>query len=889
MPGNVDLRQLVKGMADRRHGRTEADVQSDLHTLLIAAPLDLGVNDLEEIVLESLAGQRRRIDVEVGFTVFEVKRDLRVGNIRHDAVDQLANYVRNRTRDLQQRYVGVLTDGAEWHLYHLIGGELTHVSTHMVDPTSPDVESLCVWLEGVLGTAEKITPTPLEIERRLGSGSPSHALDFAQLDDLYRAHKNDPGVVLKRQLWAQLLTTALGENFTGEDDLFVEHTLLVATAEIIGHAVIGFDPTDNTISAATLLNGALFSERQIAGVVEADFFDWPAEVDGGASWVRTIARRLARFSWNDVEHDAMKVLYESIIAPETRHQLGEYYTPDWLAEAIVGQVVTDPLNQTVLDPSCGSGTFLFHAVRHYLTAAAAAGVGAADAITGATQAVSGMDVHPVAVTFARVTYLLALGRGRLASDDRPAFGVPVYLGDSVQWGQNDTRLSVADTLTVSTGEGLTLFAGELVFPYRLLDDAARFDRLVSELAKQAVDRVAGSAPPALDSTFRRHAVHPDDQATVIRTFKHMCELQDSGRNHIWRYYVRNLARPAWLGRAKNRVDVLVGNPPWLSYRFMPPAMKSDFRDISEDHDMWAAGAAVATDQDLSGLFVARALGLYLRPGGTFGFVMPLAALSRKQFAGFRTGRWGPSLRARFDEPWDLEAVKPSFFPVPGAVVFGTRSDTASALPSSGPEWSGRLKGRNLSLAQAAQHLTQAAGVAVDRSAPTSPWAARFSEGASLVPRVFTLVEDSPAGLLGAGAGRRAVRSQRSSAEKQPWKGLPALTGSVERQFVRNVHLGDSVLPHRVISPRAGIIAWDGKQLLDVDHERLEDYPGLAAWTRTASDAWVANRTPGSTLTYAERLDYQRGLSQQLPVANHRVVYTKSGLYLASRFRRGRVS
>lgn len=81
MPGIVDLRRLASGMADRRPGRTEANVQSDLHLLLTAADLDLGEHDLDSIVLESPAGQRRRIDVEVDFTVFEVKRDLRIGNV----------------------------------------------------------------------------------------------------------------------------------------------------------------------------------------------------------------------------------------------------------------------------------------------------------------------------------------------------------------------------------------------------------------------------------------------------------------------------------------------------------------------------------------------------------------------------------------------------------------------------------------------------------------------------------------------------------------------------------------------------------------------------------------------------------------------------------------
>jgi hypothetical protein len=242
----VDLRQLIVRLADRRTGRTEANVQSDLHMLLTTAPLQLGDDDLREIVLESPAGQRRRIDVEAGFTVFEVKRDLRVGKVRSDAVAQLAGYVAARSGDAGQRYVGVLTDGAEWHLYHLSDGTLALVSSLTVDPRKPDVETLCVWLEGVLATVEQIVPTPQEIERRLGAASVTHALDFTELAELYARNRNDPGLALKRELWTKLLTTALGTNFQDEDALFVEHTLLVAMAEIIGHAVVGFDTADLT-------------------------------------------------------------------------------------------------------------------------------------------------------------------------------------------------------------------------------------------------------------------------------------------------------------------------------------------------------------------------------------------------------------------------------------------------------------------------------------------------------------------------------------------------------------------------------------------------------------------------------------------------------------------
>jgi hypothetical protein len=319
--------------------------------------------------------------------------------------------------------------------------------------------------------------------------------------------------------------------------------------------------------------------------------------------------------------------------------------------------VTDPLRQRVLDPGCGSGTFLFHAVRRYLHAAAAAGTANADAILGAVSHVAGVDVHPVAVTFARVTYLLAIGMDRLRASDRPPIAIPVYLGDSVQWGRGETLMQ-AEGLSIATDEGVGLWGDDLRFPERLIDNADRFDQLVSALADRAAERAPGARIPPLAAVFRRYAVHPDDQPVVTQTFAIMCRLHDEGRNHIWGYYVRNLARPLWLAQPANRVDVLIGNPPWLAYRFMPAAMQTSFRELSDSRNLWA-GAAVATQQDLSGLFVTRCIELYLRVGGRFGFVMPLAALSRRQFAGFRTGRH--RVNVAFDRPWDLHAVKPSFF------------------------------------------------------------------------------------------------------------------------------------------------------------------------------------------------------------------------------------
>ncbi|MGH3919713.1 MAG: N-6 DNA methylase, partial [Pseudonocardiaceae bacterium] len=587
-----ELSQLLRRLADRERVRSEATVQADVRQLLLTGGLGLGDHDLD-VQLETQLGDHRRIDVEVGSTVIEVKKDLRNQSIVRVAEEQLAGYVAARAAQTGQRYVGVLTDGREWRAYHERDGELVDVTQHLINPTRPDGIALLFWLEGVLASRQGVPSTPNEIKARLGATSASYALDRATLAALYADHGSSETVRLKRQLWSRLLRSALGTQFTDDDKLFLEHTLLVNSAEIIAHLVVGLDVTD--MQPASLLGGQRFDLAAIYGVVEHDFFDWVLDVPHGGDFVRTLARRLSRFDWTNVEHDVLKVLYESVIGSETRKQLGEYYTPDWLAEQVVSTAVTAPLNQRVLDPACGSGTFLFHAVRRYLDAAAAAGISLERGLSGLTDHVLGVDLHPVAVTLARVTYLLAIGRERLLAPDRGAITVPVYLGDSVQWNQR-RDLFTEDHLVVPTGRGDQLFDAEFRFPDRFLADAAHFDRLVSSLADQAAKPRAPGQTTLPAGLLHRLAVSDADRPVIEENFRLMCQLNDP----IWSYYIRNLARPAWLARPENRVDVLIGNPPWLSYRYMPEDMQIAFREMSETRQLWH-GRDVATHQDLSAL------------------------------------------------------------------------------------------------------------------------------------------------------------------------------------------------------------------------------------------------------------------------------------------------
>ncbi|GLC63031.1 hypothetical protein PLESTB_001973500 [Pleodorina starrii] len=855
--------------------RSEATIQSDVRMFLLDPELGLAEEQLE-VELEAQVGQRRRIDIEVGCTVIEVKKSLDSQSVMAAATEQLADYVLTRTREVGARYVGVLTDGRQWIAFHEVDGVLREATRHAATVGTAGAAALLSWLEGVLATRTGVRPTPKEIAQRLGAGSSSHALDFATLQSLYRDSKHLPTVQLKRQLWSKLLHSALGTQFTDDDELFLEHTLLVNSAEIIAHLLLGVDATQ--LPPASLLSGSQFAQAGLYGVVDRDFFDWVLEVPGGEGFVTSLARRLARFDWSAVEHDVLKVLYESVIPATTRKALGEYYTPDWLAYEVVQEAVTDPLTQRVLDPSCGSGSFLFYAVRRYLSAAEEAGMSLTEAMHQVSSKVMGIDLHPVAVALARVTYLLALGRDRLNAPDRGELSVPVYLGDSIGWDQHEDLLSVGH-LVIQTDEGDQLFPTELRFPDHLLDDAARFDELVETLVTES-GRAADTRTNKLsEGTLRRLAIGAGDVAALNENFMRLKQLHEAGRNHIWSYYIRNVSRPTWLARDDNQVDVLVGNPPWLSYRHMSKDMQAIFKRLSKARYFWH-NESTATHQDLAGLFIARTVERFLTGDGSFAFVVPNAVIDRDYWAGFRNGEF-LDVNVAFTPSWDLRRIRPHLFPRGSAVVFGHRSRWATTMPSQILRWEGRAPAPHALAGEPLETLTRTPGtVSITSEADRSVYAPRFANGATLYPRALFRVEPNATSVLGVPHGRRAVRSQRSSTEKAPWVNIPPLTGIVESEFIWPAILGEHIAPFRILGADEFVLPMTTRgNVLDPSEPQIDRWSGLADWMRRADDLWREHQN--GPMTLLQRIDHMRTLRQQTPIPPLRVVYSKSGMHLCA--------
>jgi len=689
------------------------------------------------------------------------------------------------------------------------------------------------------------------------------------------ALRNDPEVRLKRDLWDGLLREAYGDD-VGDDALFLQHTYLTIVVKAIAARVLDL-PVDDPVA---LLSGQALADEGILGAVEADFFDWLLKLPAGAELVRHVALQTARFRLRDVEADVLKILYESLVDPDQRHDLGEYYTPDWLAGRIVAAAVDAPLTQRVLDPACGSGTFLFHAVRHLVKAGRVAGWPGPRILEICAENVRGLDVHPVAVTLARVTWLLALGE---LVTDRPAkLTVPVFLGDAMQWNLRQ-YVGRADVLVEVPGEDRPL-----QIPTGFAEDQTVFEQGLDALSQGLAD---DAAPEVVGRRLHRIVgAAPADADAMAATFARLQILYRSGRNGIWTFIFRNLVRPVWLSRPEQRADVLVGNPPWIVYRHLSAGMKDRLRAALLVYDLWVGGS-LATQQDMCALFWARGAERYLVPGGRLAFVLPYAMLNAPVFAGLRGGRMG-DVGVRLTGGWSLERVWPIFGAQSGSsttstcVLFGRR-DVAGGHPAEVDRWEGHLPRRDADEAEAARELTHSR-VPWPRARTlvgVSPYRERFRDGATIYPRRFFIVDPAPVGRLGGRRDAPRMQGRTGNLDKFPWTTVGPPVGPVEVAFLRQIVLGETIAPFRILETVTAVVPLEGTKLLDAAAAGEAGYRYLAAWMRDAEAKWVEHsnkKTDGRPrMTLLERIDHMRNLSGQAGPSTIRILYTKAGTRLSA--------
>jgi hypothetical protein len=860
---NPRTRELLRHLATRP-GHDE--VKSDFRQLLVEEfGVGLGALDFERRVPEV----KGRLDALIGRTVFEAKRNLDLE--WDDVVRRMPDYLADREREEGERFVGIASDGLKWVVFERSEGELVKLKETTLDPEG--AEAFLSWLDGAVALKESLHPDATTVRLELGQESVAFRRANEGLRGLWSSLRDDPAVALKRQLWAQLLKLVYGREVES-DALFFQHTFLVIVAKAIALAVLGLRD-DNP---RRVLSGAAFEAAGIFGAAESDFFDWVVAAPDGEALVRRILAHVRRFRLDQVESDVLKILYESLIDREERHGLGEYYTPDWLAAKIVRHAIERPIEQKVLDPACGSGTFLFHAIRNFIKEAEESGLEEKLRAEEATNHIAGMDIHPVAVIIARVTYLLALAP--VIARRAGSLSIPVYLGDAMQLSTATTMNLKELVIRVPPPPDGT----ELKFPEVFCKDIHLFDKLVARMRQGSEQKMAARQ---IESAFRleveRHykrdmtQSEADGVRAMVATYVTFDDLCRQGRDSVWTYVARNLSRPLALSFGAGWANVVVGNPPWVAFRHMSADLQTRFRELAKGERVYVGGK-FATQNDLAALFTVRAAWLYLRSGGRIAFVLPLAALTRGQFEKLRTGSF-TSARIAWDEAWTMDDDVQPLFPVPSCVVFGRRRATGKSLPDTVRAYSGQLPERDASEVVADTCLKvkeNAPKPAEGRFTGGSAYRKSFRQGATLVPRMLCLVERRSLGRLGGDPTAPFVVSRRNNQEKEPWKSLPGVEHRVETEFLHPVLLGESILPYRVWRPLEGVIPVTKEgAVLDSEGAASRGYTGLHGWMSAAEAIWKGHSESGS-MTLDERWNYHNELGVQFPLRRLRVVYAASG-------------
>jgi hypothetical protein len=547
----------------------------------------------------------------------------------------------------------------------------------------------------------------------------------------------------------------------------------------------------------------------------------------------------------------------------------------------------------VLDPACGSGTFLYQAIQHKKKRLPE-NRQSLEKILGS---VVGIDIHPVAVIVSKMNVLLALG-DLFRKRTRPV-SVQVYLADSIRHPQKQAFLGNGGV----PAERVVVNEREVLIPDAVLTSAASLDaavRVADQFAKSH-QKVEKLDPQAFEDFVRRDAPEIALSSDVILTLFGLAEALHQfirkPEDTIWAYILKNQYKPTFLA---GKFDVVIGNPPWLSFRFVEKGEYQDYlkRLIVKDCALLEGAGHLITHLELGTLFFVRCANLYLKPTGKIGFVLPRSIFTADQHDRFRRSQARGNIT--LTGVWDLEEVSP-LFNVPAAVAFGDlQSESRKTLP--GEVISGQLKRKNSARAEAKEQLTfersefhlvqqgKRTFFSTSRkriAAQRSFYQPYFKEGATLVPRNFWFVEIKGDPRLGIDPRNPLVSTDpRAEAEaKPPYKGV-RFQDPIEAEFLYATLLSTDLLPfgHFDFRPVVLPLVEDAGsyRLLSADQARAKGFLRLAAWLERAQKAWdelrkeKANR--GSALAW---LDYRNKLSDQDPEAKYVVLYPMSATYLCA--------
>ena len=925
-------RTLSRYLTDLRQLRNES-AKTHRFSALVAelfpgstAPTEFAAGVEKLVRIDTAGGGSRRgfVDAYHGNAIIEFENSLKATEAH--ALEQLREYTSalwNREGRGRRQFVCVLSDGINWKTYRPTAkatkGKLTPEDVELrelrvltlADDTLAD---FWLWLTSLLFRPARTEPTAERFRVDFGATSPAFADAMEALFHAWDAVGQSSEPRLAFDTWQRYLTVTYGHLADQESEdllqLFLKHTYLASLARLLIWASLSKGKTETTLreTAREILSGRFFEEQRIENIVEDDFFHWvrgaKAEAILAPVWERILSQ-LETYDLALLNQDILKGVYQELVDPKDRHDLGEYYTPDWLCERIVTELLPTEGFVSVLDPTCGSGSFLRAAITHLLNANPQGG----DALRlrHILENVVGIDIHPLAVIIARATYLLAI-RSVVKASKRP-IQIPVYLADSLFLPTEVTQYTLGEV------PGFEIHFGgdrKVSIPEELVKRPELFDPAISAAAQIALDHAEGGkeSRKTLATYLKRIAPqiadHGDANSMIDAVWKFAAELSDlikRKQNSIWAFIVRNSYRPAML---RDRFDFILGNPPWLSYRYIAdPDYQAEIKKRAvEDYAIAPTHQKLFTQMELATIFLAHTLSTFARIGGKLGFVMPLSVLAADQHQNLRSRQYKAPVR--LTSYWDLRAVRP-VFNVPSCVLFASkearhpRPVQSYSLPA--VEWAGHLPQRGVSWHEAEPLLTATKGTAhliylgtgnalsmkKGRTFPNKPsgYDSSFHQGATIVPRSFYFVRVGDMNATIDPDRLYNVETDPEQAEdaKPPYDAVK-MKGRVEGRFIFSTALSRHLLPFALVCPPPLLLPCETNDgsltVLTADDLRRKGYREFAKWMHEAETIWNAARKRKAEMqTLYQRLDYHAGLTCQTLSAPYLVLYNAAGTNISA--------
>ena len=408
-----------------------------------------------------------------------------------------------------------------------------------------------------------------------------------------------------------------------------------------------------------LESGALFYEiAYIQNYCTEDYFSWYLYTltNETKTAIKDLLTKIQEYdfvytlSQEDSSKDVFKRLYEHIIPQKIRHVLGEYYTPNWLAQITVQESgFLGSKSHKVLDPSCGSGAFVLECI-NVIKRNRTPHQGSK--IQYICSRVIGFDINPVAVLTARSNYLMAISP-YLSDEDKP-IEIPIYLTDALLTPSLTQSKQKRSGYEIHTSEGRFFIPLSLVHN-NYIPKIAQHAQL-SIIEKHSVQEFCSSL------LQKKYALDDFEQEKICIVYEQMQQKEATQSSQFLFQYISNALIP----ETHRDCTHIVGNPPWIKWDALSTEYKKKLDSLCLHHyKMFShkgmkASLGYAHD-DISILFSYIVLDKYLIQEGTLSFVLKqtlFKSIAGDQFRKFLIEKKKESIPIQCVCVHDMLAVNP---------------------------------------------------------------------------------------------------------------------------------------------------------------------------------------------------------------------------------------